>query len=94
MSTHAFHKGGNTMNDQLRHAFEAAQVRASQLSDAAQNLIASRILEEIEKQERQVAEGRPHRESFEIASRDEVMKLFYEEIEPQHEKLFERLAKL
>ncbi len=94
MSTHAFHKGDNAMNDQLRHAFEAAQVRASQLSDAAQNLIASRLLEEIEKQEQQTAESQSRRESFEIASRDEVMKLFYEEIEPQHEKLFERLAKL
>jgi len=93
MSTHAFHRGDNAMNDQLRHAFEVAQVRASQLSDVAQNLIASRLLEEIEKQEQQIAENQPHKESFEIAGKDEVMKLFYEEIEPQYEKLFERLAK-
>jgi hypothetical protein len=90
MSTHAFHKGDNAMNDQLRHAFEAVQVRASQLSDAAQNFIALRILEEIEKQEH-LADT--EEKSYKIADEDEVMKRFYE-IEPQYSKLFEKLAKL
>lgn len=78
------------MNDQLRHAFEAVQVRASQLSDAAQNFIALRILEEIEKQEH-LADT--EEKSYKIADEDEVMKRFYE-IEPQYSKLFEKLAKL
>lgn len=72
------------MNDQLKSALEVAQVRASRLSDAAQNLIASRLLEEIEEQERQ-------EKSCKVANEDEVMKRFYE-IEPQYSKLFEKLA--
>lgn len=78
------------MNDQLRHALEAVQVRALQLSDAAQNLIASRLLEEIEKQEHL---AHTEEKSYKVADEDEVMKRFYE-IEPQYSKLFERLAKL
>jgi len=90
MSTYAFHRGDNAMNDQLRYALEAAQVRASLLSESAQNLIASRLLEEIEKQEH-LADA--EEKSYKIADKDEVMKRFYE-IEPQYSKLFERLAKL
>ncbi|HEX3641095.1 MAG TPA: hypothetical protein VHV10_07385, partial [Ktedonobacteraceae bacterium] len=67
------------------------QVRASQLSDAAQDLIALRLLDEIEKQEH-LADA--EEKSFGIADKDEVMKRFYEEIEPRYSKLFEKLAKL
>src|SRR2546430_13285452 len=43
------------MNEQLKHAIEAAQ----QLSDEAQNAIAARILEEIKQQERNAILAQP-----------------------------------
>jgi hypothetical protein len=44
------------MNEQLKHAFEAAQ----QLPDQAQAAIAARILEEIEEQEWEAIVSQPH----------------------------------
>src|SRR5260370_33345816 len=90
MSTYAFHRGDNAMNDQLRHALEAAQGRASLLSESAQNLIASRLLEAIEKQEH-LADAKE--KSYKIADKDEAMKRYYQ-IEPHYSKLVERPAEL
>lgn len=79
------------METQVDRVVEAArQLSSDELKAALKRILA--MLEELEAQERQ--ESKVEKEQFEIASRDEVMKLFYEEIEPQHEKLFEQLAKL
>jgi hypothetical protein len=79
------------METQIDRVVEAArQLSSDELKAALKRILA--MLEELEAQERQ--ESKVEKEQFEIASRDEVMKLFYEEIEPQHEKLFEQLAKL
>ena len=79
------------METQVDRVVEAArQLSSDELKAAIKRILA--ILEEVDAQERQ--EGKMEKAQFEIASRDEVMKLFYEEIEPQHEKLFEQLAKL
>ncbi|HEY4034791.1 MAG TPA: hypothetical protein VGL94_12595 [Ktedonobacteraceae bacterium] len=48
-------------------------------------------MEEIEKQEHLADTGE---KNYKIADENEAMKRFYEEIEPQYAKLFERLAKL
>jgi len=84
----------SSLTPQIRDnlTFDIAQVRTSHLPEAAQHFITARLFEEIEKQEQQTAKSQSHTESFKIASKEEVMKLFYEEIELQHEKLFERLA--
>ena len=79
------------MSTQVDRVVEAArQLSYGELKLAIKRIIA--ILEEIDAHKRQ--ESKMEKEQFETASRDEVMKLFYEEIEPRHEKLFEQLAKL
>ena len=79
------------MNTQVDRVVEAAkQLSRDELRVAVKQILA--MLEELDAQDQQ--EGKKEKERFEIASKAEVLKLFYEEIEPQHEKLFERLAKL
>ena len=72
-------EGENGMNENLKRAFDAAQ----KLPDAAQDMIAKHVWEDIEKQKQQ--------EIIRIADKTKVIERF-RKIEPKYSKLFQRLA--